>query len=255
MLGLKHVSRETHTIFRLSQYFKFPFGAQRRIEARIGQLLGPAEWGGDRKAMVESEDWDGPAFQTCMDASSVCRAFAETSRRHEVLSFKHHREVAQLCAQHPDIADRLKVFVSQNPSYITCGKAFPKGNREMGRHERRRSVALFKRDARNLLETSLVPADADLADYPQLNGARAKWLSEVPARKPICSHCHRKFGFGVDGAEVAAFLLVTAPNSSSNMVGISGFCKSCWSDCDDGQLQKAALKVVRRVLPSGKFEE
>ena len=47
----------------------------------------------ERKAIVEAEDWEGPDFQTCMNAASVCRAF-ETSRRREVLSFRHYAEVA-----------------------------------------------------------------------------------------------------------------------------------------------------------------
>lgn len=38
---------------------------------------------------------EGPAYQRCMDAAAVARRF-ETSRRREVLSFKHHREVAAL---------------------------------------------------------------------------------------------------------------------------------------------------------------
>lgn len=50
---------------------------------------------GDRKAMVETEDWEGPRFQTCVDAATVCRAF-ETTRRRVVLSFTAHREVCAL---------------------------------------------------------------------------------------------------------------------------------------------------------------
>ena len=50
---------------------------------------------GERKAVVESDDWNGPAFQTCMDAAFVCRVY-ETSRRREVVPFVHHREVAAL---------------------------------------------------------------------------------------------------------------------------------------------------------------
>jgi hypothetical protein len=50
---------------------------------------------GQRKAMVEAEEWEGPSYQTCADAAMVCRKF-ETSRRREVLSFNHHREVAAL---------------------------------------------------------------------------------------------------------------------------------------------------------------
>lgn len=50
---------------------------------------------GDRKEIVDGEDWDGPKFQTCADAGMVAAAF-ETSRRREVLSFNHHREVCSL---------------------------------------------------------------------------------------------------------------------------------------------------------------
>jgi N6-adenosine-specific RNA methylase IME4 len=58
---------------------------------------------GQRKAIVSADGWDGPKFQACADAASVCRAF-ETSRRREVLSFQHHREVAALPL---DVADGL----------------------------------------------------------------------------------------------------------------------------------------------------
>jgi hypothetical protein len=50
---------------------------------------------GDRKAIVEAEDWAGPSFQTCVDCGTVARRF-ESTRRHVLLSFKHHREVAAL---------------------------------------------------------------------------------------------------------------------------------------------------------------
>jgi N6-adenosine-specific RNA methylase IME4 len=59
---------------------------------------------GERKAIVEAEDWDGPSFQTCADAAFVCNKFKETSRRREVLSFNHHRTVA---GRPPKEADRL----------------------------------------------------------------------------------------------------------------------------------------------------
>jgi hypothetical protein len=58
---------------------------------------------GDRKAIVDDPNWQGPSFQTCANAASVCRAF-ETSRRREVLSFGHHAEVAALDVKE---ADRL----------------------------------------------------------------------------------------------------------------------------------------------------
>jgi hypothetical protein len=58
---------------------------------------------GQRKAIVEAEGWQGPAFQTCMNAAGVAKRFT-TSRRREVLSFTHHAAVA---AMHPDDADSL----------------------------------------------------------------------------------------------------------------------------------------------------
>jgi len=58
---------------------------------------------GDRRALVEGPDWTGYRFQACADCAYVCRKF-ETSRRREVLTFAHHRNVAGL----PKVeADRL----------------------------------------------------------------------------------------------------------------------------------------------------
>jgi hypothetical protein len=59
---------------------------------------------GDRKALGESEDWEGPAFGACANAASVCRAF-ESSRRREVLSFKHHCEVLPI--EDPHVQDNF----------------------------------------------------------------------------------------------------------------------------------------------------
>ena len=50
------------------------------------------------KAIVEAQDWDGPDFKTCANAASVARAF-ETSRRREVLNFKHNAKVAALAPE------------------------------------------------------------------------------------------------------------------------------------------------------------
>src|SRR5438045_3362810 len=52
---------------------------------------------------VQQVDELGLSFQACEDCAWVCRQF-ETSRRREVLSFTHHREVAAL---EPARADEL----------------------------------------------------------------------------------------------------------------------------------------------------
>lgn len=56
--------------------------------------FGEHKWG-DRKALVESDDWNGAAYQTCKDGAWVCRAF-ERSLRRDLLSFNHHKEVAAI---------------------------------------------------------------------------------------------------------------------------------------------------------------
>ena len=79
----------------------------REAGMQIGRMRGATQWWvgdwwafgehryGDRKGIVESEEWDGPAFETCRNLAVICRAF-ETSRRRDVLSFKHHAELAAL---------------------------------------------------------------------------------------------------------------------------------------------------------------
>jgi hypothetical protein len=58
---------------------------------------------GERKAIVKAEDWEGPKFEVCANMASVCRAFPlESSRRHELLSFGHHKEVAALPPEQQD---------------------------------------------------------------------------------------------------------------------------------------------------------
>jgi hypothetical protein len=65
-----------------------------------------------RKAFVETAGWEGPKLQTCMNAASVVRAFPETSRRREVLTFNHHAEVAALPPEEADALRVVQVMVS-----------------------------------------------------------------------------------------------------------------------------------------------
>jgi len=45
---------------------------------------------GDRKALVESEEWTGPSWDSCRKAGQVCNAFKESAKRFALLSFGHH---------------------------------------------------------------------------------------------------------------------------------------------------------------------
>jgi len=49
---------------------------------RLGDWWNKGHKYGERKKLVESDDWDGPKFGTCANAGSVCEAF-ESSRRRE----------------------------------------------------------------------------------------------------------------------------------------------------------------------------
>jgi len=64
----------------------------------------PAHGSGDREAIVSSPEWEGPAYETCMVAASVCHAFQTLSRR-KVLTFARHQTVAAL--PEPDRERRL----------------------------------------------------------------------------------------------------------------------------------------------------
>jgi len=58
---------------------------------------------GERISAVHASGWNGLSFGTCRNYATVARAF-ETSRRRDVLSFSHHKEVASLARED---ADRL----------------------------------------------------------------------------------------------------------------------------------------------------
>jgi N6-adenosine-specific RNA methylase IME4 len=88
-----------------------------RIERSVSWWLG--DWWafgeskyGQRKAMVEAEEWEGPSYQTCRNAASVSGAF-ELSRRRDSLSFTHHAEVAALTpAEADELLDEAEALIA-----------------------------------------------------------------------------------------------------------------------------------------------
>lgn len=68
---------------------------------------------GDRKALVESDEWDGPEYQSCKDAAWVCESF-EKSRRRDLVSFSIHRECASLPLDEADgVLDWCEIFLAE----------------------------------------------------------------------------------------------------------------------------------------------
>ncbi len=82
---------------------------------------------GDRKALVESDEWEGPAYETCKWAGSICKTFARANVlgdetkpiRRELPTFRHHAECASLPAEESDrkndITPRLYFSVNGVP--------------------------------------------------------------------------------------------------------------------------------------------
>jgi hypothetical protein len=125
-----------------------PDGMDEREWRDAGELLGRVErsvswwlgdwWAygearyGDRKAIVMAENWDGPKYEACKNTASICRAF-ERSRRHDLLSFQHHAEVAR---RHD--ADELLDWAER--TIISTGK--PRSTRELHAEVSRRRVTV-----------------------------------------------------------------------------------------------------------------
>ena len=113
-------------------------------------------WTGDRKALVESQEWAGPAFQTCRNAASVCRAFQDTSRRRDMLSFRHHAEVSSLPFEE---ADRLLAWCEEP---IRSGVGKPRTIRQLRQELIDRGLRSAKNDADDLPDVGT--QDAPLPD-------------------------------------------------------------------------------------------
>lgn len=63
------------------------------------------KWGNKRK-LVQSPDWTGASYQSCIAYGVVCRAFELHCRRSN-LSFTHHAELAALKGTNPVLAEQL----------------------------------------------------------------------------------------------------------------------------------------------------
>lgn len=60
---------------------------------------------GERKRVVESEDWDGPSFEVCRNAGYVARRI-EASCRHDALPWSTHAELARV----EDVQERAELL-------------------------------------------------------------------------------------------------------------------------------------------------
>jgi hypothetical protein len=121
----------------------------------------------------------------------------------------------------------------------------------MGRHERRASLAEFKKASDGgFLDVHLLPADVPIT-IPLLKRAVEFWRASIPSRKPKCfAACGAEFSAD---ARIGAYLCAV-PSGAPTTATISGLCTECWSRLTDDEVERAALKVVRRVMPTATFD-
>ena len=121
----------------------------------------------------------------------------------------------------------------------------------MGRHERRAELRSFKREAHKAsLLTYMVAADADLDGHPLLSRALSYWRGNIQHRRPFCPACKASFA---DDAFPGAFLL-SVPPLAPTTASVTAFCTECWHDLSISDIEREATRVLRMVVPGGKFE-
>ena len=124
----------------------------------------------------------------------------------------------------------------------------------MNRHRRRSEIANFKRKVSHAsIVTFLVDAGDLLEGHPLLRDASRWWRANVKRRRPTCCAC--RASFADDGVSVGAFLFSTSPAAPLS-ASVSAFCGRCWRTMTDEQIEQAAMKTLRKLMPDGtKFED
>jgi hypothetical protein len=118
----------------------------------------------------------------------------------------------------------------------------------MARHERRASLAAFRKDAmRRDVETFLIESgDTGLLRSPFFQ-AILHWRSHAASRKPRCAAaCGTTFA----ADDMPGGWLFAQP-TGSNAVSVSAFCAKCWSGLSDAGLELVAMRVLKKIKPNG----
>jgi hypothetical protein len=120
----------------------------------------------------------------------------------------------------------------------------------VNRHQRRADLRAFKREAeRDHLVTHLVAANAPLDHYPLLSRAVSFWRSGIQQRRPFCPACRANYA---DGAHAAAFLFAM-PSIAPTSASVTAFCDECWRDLPPDVIEREAARVLRHLIPGGRF--
>jgi len=121
----------------------------------------------------------------------------------------------------------------------------------MGNRATRRADAAHARKMRgSVVVTHLVAAgDRKLEQERELRDAIRNFIASAAARGAVCICCRSKFSSSV---MPDAFLLATA----NGVTSASGICHRCWRDEPDAEIERAALRTLRRMIgPHAHFED
>jgi hypothetical protein len=118
----------------------------------------------------------------------------------------------------------------------------------MGRHERRASLARYRRETSGELNTYLVDPDQPL-DVAILRKAARSWLDALPRRMRSCIVCS---GLMWDRQRVGWLLLSAPAVPKPPAASVCGVCVEC-ADLPLPTLEREATTALQTAVPGGRL--
>lgn len=123
----------------------------------------------------------------------------------------------------------------------------------MSRAQRRTSISRFRREAQHEgLVSYLIDASASLDGHEVLRDALNFWRASRISRRPCCIGCRADLADPL--ATPGAYLFAIAAGSPG-VASVSAFCRACWHDLPDAEIEAVALRVLGRLLRGARFED
>jgi hypothetical protein len=102
---------------------------------------------GNKRALVECQDWSGPAYQTCRNCGWVAGTF-EMSLRRDTLTFYHHHAIAPIQRVNPDFVSDIFAWCEEPIKDGKRPRSVPAMKREIKHRMDRHYNGLSKRQAK-----------------------------------------------------------------------------------------------------------
>ena len=120
----------------------------------------------------------------------------------------------------------------------------------MNRHARRTDLRIFRRS--DLLRHMVAADDVALDNHPLLLNALDNWRAGRGSRKLTCLSCKLLFADADAEAQPGGYLFAM-PIAVDGLVSTSVFCDRCWRELTPDDLEREAARVLRQLLPNGRF--